>query len=237
MSIVPYRGTRNRRERRPLDRPQIVRAALALLDEVGLDGLTMRSLAERLGIQAASLYRHVQDKEELLVLLADEISGELPAVEIPVKAHDRPEQEWQGQLVDLARRYRRVLLAHRDGARLFASTRPAGPNRLRHIDALFGLLLSAGFPPQEAMRAGYHFNNFVTESVADEVRMSLAAETMGTSQSEAVAEAREQLRSLPANEYPNLTRFAEYVVDDDAEGLFQFGLDLWIGGLERLSRL
>ena len=143
-------------------------------------------------------------------------------------------REWQGLLVDLAWRYRQVLLAHRDAAQLFANTRPAGPKRLRHIEGVFGILLSAGFPPRDAMRAGYHFNNLVTEFVADEVRISTAAEAMGTSPSRFIAEAREQLRALPADEYPNLKRFADYVVDDDSEGLFQFGLELWISGLEQL---
>ena len=56
------------------------------------------------------------------------------------------------------------------------------------------------------------------------------------SQSEFIAEARKQLKTLPADEYPNLTRFADYVVDDDAEGLFQFGLEVWLAGLGRLRR-
>jgi AcrR family transcriptional regulator len=77
MAFVPYRDPRATR-RAQLDRAQVVRAALALVDEVGLDGLTMRRLAERLGIQAASLYKHVKDKDELLVLLADEISAGSP---------------------------------------------------------------------------------------------------------------------------------------------------------------
>lgn len=230
MSIVPYRDTRRHRERKVLDRPQVVRAALALLDEVGLDGLTMRHLAEKLGIRAASLYRHIRDKEELLVLLADEISAELPLMEVAGP------QDWHEKFVELARRYRQVLLSHRDAARLLANTRPAGPRRLRHIEAMLGVLVSAGFPPRDAMRAGYHFNNFVTEFVADEGRIATAVEAMGTSQSEFIADAREELRALPADEYPNLTKFADYVVDDDSEGLFKFGLELWISGLERLRR-
>src|SRR4051794_1681150 len=116
MSIVPYHGTRRHRKRQPLDRAQIVRAALALLDEVGLDGLTMRHLAERLGVQAASLYRHVRDKEELLILLADEISGEIPAEDF-ASEEDGERQDWKGRLADLAWLYRHVLLAHRDAAR------------------------------------------------------------------------------------------------------------------------
>src|SRR5215470_13599585 len=110
MRIVPYRSSERQRKRRPLDRAQVVRAALALLDEVGLDQLTMRRLAERLGVKAASLYRHVRNKEELLVLLGDEISGEIPLV--------RPSGSWQDQLKEMARNVRKGLLAHRDAARL-----------------------------------------------------------------------------------------------------------------------
>src|SRR5215470_3835884 len=123
MRMVPYRKSEQRRKRQPLDQARIVRAALELLDEVGLDELTMRRLAEQLGVQAASLYRHVHDKDELLVLLGDEISGEIPLV--------NPSGSWQAQLKDMARNVRKGLLAHRDAARLLAITPPIGPRRLR----------------------------------------------------------------------------------------------------------
>src|SRR5262245_2554362 len=116
MSIIPYKKSELRRKRQPLDPEQIVRAALRLLDEVGLDELTMRRLAERLGVKAASLYRHVRDKDELLVLLGDEISGEIPLV--------RPSGTWRQQLIKMAWNVRRGLLAHRDAARLLAITAP-----------------------------------------------------------------------------------------------------------------
>jgi TetR/AcrR family tetracycline transcriptional repressor len=206
----------------------VVRAALALLDEVGLDGLTMRRLAERLGIKAASLYRHVQDKQELLVLLGDEISGAIPVVE-----DGRP---WQERLVEMAWRVRRALLDHRDAARLLASTAPAGPRRLRHIDTLLRLLLSAGLGPRDAARAAYHLNNMVTEFVADEVRLSLEAEAMGITREQLLADARRHFRALPPDEYPTLTKLADFVADDDLDGLFQFGLQFWIRGLEGLGQ-
>jgi len=226
VSLIPYQDTRRHRVRPPLDRGQVVRAVLALMDEVGLDGLTMRRLADRLGIKAASLYRHVRDKQELLVLVADEIGGEIPVVE-----NGRP---WQDMLIDLAQRYRRGLLAHRDAARLLANTSPAGPRRLHAIDSLLGLLQSAGLGARDAARAAYHLNNFVTEFVADEVRFSTAAERLGTSRENMLGEARRHFRTLPPGEYPSLTKLADYVAEDDADGLFQFGLDLWIRGLERL---
>lgn len=224
MSFVPYRETRPPR-RKPLDRPRIVRAALELLDEVGLDALTMRRLAGHLGIQAASLYRHVRDKDELLVMLADEISGEIPALP--------PTGSWRDQLSELARRYRRGLLAHRDAARVVASTAPFGPRRLRHIETTLGVLRSCGLDDRDAARAAYHFNNFVTEFVADEARYAAAAEAMGVSRRKMLAEARRQFLALPPGEYPVLVALADHLAEDDADGLFEFGLELWLDGLAR----
>ncbi|HEX7795573.1 MAG TPA: TetR/AcrR family transcriptional regulator C-terminal domain-containing protein, partial [Vicinamibacterales bacterium] len=167
MSLVPFRSSERRKKRRPLDRQLIVRTALELLDEVGLDDLTMRTLADRLNVKAASLYRHVRDKDELLALLGDEISGEIP---LP-----RETGNWRTQLVEAAWNVRRGLLAHRDAARVLANTPPVGPQRLRHIDALLRILRTAGLKKQDAARAGYHLNNFVTEFAADEARFAAFA--------------------------------------------------------------
>lgn len=228
MSVVPYRDTQPTRARPALDREQIVRAALALLDEVSLDALTMRLLAERLGVKAASLYRHVRDKQELLVLLADEITAE-----IPIADDGRP---WRERLVDLAWSVRRGLLAHRDAARLIASLPPAGPRRLRAIDTVLGLMLSAGLTDRDAVRAAYHVNNFITEFVADEARFAQAAEAAGKTRDELAAEARQQLRSLPADQYPNVTQLADYLAGDEMDALFQFGVDVWLEAIERLRQ-
>ncbi|MGH2603105.1 MAG: TetR family transcriptional regulator, partial [Dehalococcoidia bacterium] len=136
--------------REPLDRGRLIRAALALLDEVGLDGLSMRRLAERLDVKAASLYWHVQSKEELLDLLADAISGEVPA--------PPPDLPWRPRLEALAWQYRRVLLSHRDAARILSATLPGRPNRLRLVDVTLGALLDGGFAGLDAARAGRLMN-------------------------------------------------------------------------------
>src|SRR5512143_581135 len=136
MRIVPFGKNQRRAKRKPLDQAQVVRAALALLDEVGIDELTMRRLAERLGVQAASLYRHVKDKDELLALLADEIAGEIP---LPARSGG-----WRDRLVEAAWNVRRGLKAHRDAARVLAGTAPFGPRRLRHVDSMLGILRAAG---------------------------------------------------------------------------------------------
>ena len=206
----------------------MVAEALDLMDEVGLDGLTMRRLAERLGVTAASLYRHVRDRDDLVALLADEVSGLVPMV-----ASDAP---WRQALRDMARGYRAVLLAHRDAARLLAGTPPAGPQRLRHIEALLQVLVAAGFADRDAAWAAYHFNNFVTESVADEVRIASTARIEGMTSADLNRRARDALRALPAERFPCLTRMADSIASDDPAALFEFGLELWLRALDSLVR-
>ena len=228
MSIVPFRKTERRRKRRPLDQARVVRAALALLDEVGLDDLTMRRLADRLGVKAASLYRHVHNKTELLALLGDEISGEIPA--------PRASGTWQERLTEIAWNVRRGLLVHRDAARVLANSPPVGPRRLRHIEALLRILRATGLRDREAARAAYHLNNFVTEFAADEARFAAYASTPGSSRRKLFAEARKQFASLPKGEYPTIVALAEALTEDAQDDLFQFGIDMCVRGIHALAK-
>ncbi len=229
MSILPYRRVERTEKRRQLDQAQVVRAALDLLDEVGLDELTMRRLAERLGVKAASLYRHVKDKEELLALLADQISGEIPLVS--------GSGSWREQLAAMAWNVRRGLLAHRDAARVVALTPPFGPRRLAHIEEVLRILRSAGLSASDAARAAYHCNNFITEFVADEMRFAAFAAAPGSSRKKIFWQARKHFQSLPRETYPNLVELAGELSEDDQDGLFQFGLEVWLRGIEGLATL
>jgi TetR/AcrR family tetracycline transcriptional repressor len=184
-------------------------------------------LADRLNVKAASLYRHVRDKDELLALLGDEISGEIP---LP-----RETGNWKTQLAEAAWNVRRGLLAHRDAARVLANTPPVGPQRLRHIDALLRILRTAGLKKQDAARAGYHLNNFVTEFAADEARFAAFADRPGVTRRKMLNEARRQFKSLPADQYPTLVELAEHITEDDQDGLFQFGIDMCLRGIEALA--
>ena len=224
MSIVPFRKTERRRKRRPLDQAQVVGAALTLLDEVGLDELTMRRLAEQLGVKAASLYRHVHNKTELLALLGDEISGQIAAP--PTSG------SWREQLAEMAWNVRRGLLAHRDAARVLASSPPVGPRRLKHIEAVLRVLRAAGLRDRDTARAAYHLNNFVTEFAADEARFAAYASTPGSNRRRLFAEARKHFASLPRNEYPTIVALAEHLTEDAQDELFQFGIDMCLRGIE-----
>ena len=228
MRLVPFQAPERRRKRRTLDQTQVVRGALQLLDEVGLDELTMRKLAERLGVKAASLYRHVRNKDELLALLGDEISAE---ISLP-----RSSGSWRDQLTESAWNVRRGLLAHRDGARVLASTPPAGPRRLRHIEAVLRILRMAGLTDHDAARAAYHLNNVVTEFAADEGRVAnITAAVPGLTRRKMLAEMRRQFKSLPNDEYPTLVALADQLTDGDQDALFQFGVEFCLRGVEALA--
>ncbi|MEV4512669.1 TetR/AcrR family transcriptional regulator C-terminal domain-containing protein [Dactylosporangium sp. NPDC049525] len=100
-----------------LDRQRIVAEAVALLDAEGLDGVTTRKLAARLGVQSPTLYWHVPNKAALVTAIADAILGQ----EFGDMAPPEPDQDWQDWLSGLAGRLRRALLAHPDGARVISA--------------------------------------------------------------------------------------------------------------------
>ncbi|MEC3951397.1 TetR/AcrR family transcriptional regulator C-terminal domain-containing protein [Sphingobium sp. HWE2-09] len=106
-----------RRTETGLDRDAVVAAAFAVVAEAGLDGLSMRRLADRLAVQAPALYWHIGDKAELIGLMSHRIYGEaLGAI--------RPCSDWRGWLIAFGRSLRRAMTAHRDGARICANGRP-----------------------------------------------------------------------------------------------------------------
>lgn len=111
-------GTMARRLDPNLDRDQLIAAAFTQLEQEGLDGLSMRRLAGRLGVQAPALYWHVADKAELLGLMAREIYA-MAYAGVPAVA------DWRAWLEGFGRALRRAFVAHRDGARLCAVARPS----------------------------------------------------------------------------------------------------------------
>ncbi len=214
-----------RRRRPPLDRKRVVEAALEVLDEIGLDGLTMRRLADRLGVKAASLYWHVGNKEELLGLIADEIGSGVREPE--------PGLAWRERLEALAWENRRVLLSHRDAVRILAGTAPTGSNRLRLSEITLRALLEAGLAHQEVAYASLLLTDYATGFVSEEVMLANAAEKQGVSLEEALAEVRGQFEFLSPKEYPSMVMLAGQLTNADADERFRFGLEVLLDGLEK----
>jgi AcrR family transcriptional regulator len=213
-----------RSERRPLTRDAIVDAALALLDREGLAGLSMRRLADELGVGAASLYWHVGDKEELLSLVLDRLVGETQVPD-PDPAH------WQEQVKELGRENLRQFRRHRDYAQISLGRIPAGPNSLPVLERYLAILVAAGLPPRVIAHAVDMFALYVGGFAYEE---SLRVPPLGD-ESASQDQLAEYFRSLPADEFPSLVALAGDLTSGDADERFEFALDLLVKGLEAMA--
>jgi len=147
----------------------IVRTAVEMIDEFGLDGLTLRALAGRLGISAPTLYWHVRDKRHLLDLVAEQVIADM----LPARRHaPRPGETVTEWLADAAHQQRAALLAHRDSARVVAGNRPT-QGALAGIEQTLRVLVQAGLDPGEAVRVLTAIGSYV---IGDALETQASAE-------------------------------------------------------------
>jgi TetR/AcrR family transcriptional regulator, tetracycline repressor protein len=139
-----------------LTKAAIVQAALSLLDEAGMDGLTVRALASRLGVQAPALYWHVRSKQALLDEMATQIWRQVGDVMAGLSA-DLP---WREVMRTYAVTVRGELLGHRDGAKAFTGTTLTDPDVVRRQEATFANLVRQGFTLPDAVRGLVMLNDF-----------------------------------------------------------------------------
>jgi AcrR family transcriptional regulator len=147
-----------------ISRESIIEAALAVLDEHGMEGLTVRALAKRLGVQAPALYWHVASKRELLDEMGTEVSRRVAAA---MDAEPRPEG-WRDGLALFARTLRREYLVHRDGARTFAGIRITDPEVLHSQERWLARWVASGLTPEQVARAAQLVAWFVIGFVIEE---------------------------------------------------------------------
>jgi TetR/AcrR family tetracycline transcriptional repressor len=167
----------------PLGRDLVVKGALELLDGGGLEALTMRALAERLGVKAASLYWHVRDKEQLLALVDEAISAE---IQLP-----SPTLPWRQRLEEVMRAWREVLVAHRDSARVALGRGIASdPATLSVLEFVLAALVQAGLSAEDAAAAGFMLASYVPGFVTQETAARGALAATGTHAEEAGEELR-----------------------------------------------
>jgi TetR/AcrR family tetracycline transcriptional repressor len=206
-----------------LARDQLVDAALDLLQEAGLDAVSTRRLAERLGVKSPALYWHVRSKDELLGLLADAICARmvLPAARHPFRV----------RLEEIALEYRRVLIAHRDAPRLFAEQAPTGPHRIKLYDAAVGAFLDAGLAAPEAVAMATFYRNFLLGMIAEEARQLSPVRRGGLRPTAALAAELSHLGD-ELRHYPNLRGAAELLTSIEPEKLFRLGLKVLLDGME-----
>ncbi len=148
----------------PLQRETVVRAALRLLDEGGLDGLTVRRLAGTLGVQNPALYWHFKNKQDLLDQMAEAMLADAFAVWGP----PAPGAPGADCLAALARTLRRALLSHRDGVRVLAGADLTGSAILTALDRALHALRAAGFPSGVALVGALAVVNYTLGAAFEE---------------------------------------------------------------------
>jgi AcrR family transcriptional regulator len=209
--------------REPLSRDRILRSALAVADEGGLDGVTIRSLAQRLGAKPMSVYHYVANKDEILDGLVDLVFAEIDLPE--------PTGDWRAQMTRRARSAIDVLGRHSWSIGLLESRTTPGPATLKHHDATIAALRAGGFSIEQTAHA-YAVLDAYTYGFAVQLS-SLPFE--GPDGAADVAESI--MAAMAAGEYPHLAEFAEQHALQpgyDFADEFEFGLDLVLDGLARM---
>lgn len=207
--------------RQPLTPDRIIDAAVAVADRGGLAQVSMRNVGRELGVEAMSLYHHIDDKEALLDRLAD-----WAFTQIDLPSPDRP---WRPAMADRAASARRALVAHPWALGLLESRRSPGANILGHHEAVLACLRTNGFSVALAAHAFSVLDAYVFGFVLTELNLPFDPGEGADEFIDSISEA------LPVEQYPHMVELVtEQVVGHDyAYGNeFQFGLDLILEGLE-----
>ncbi|MFO0728525.1 MAG: TetR/AcrR family transcriptional regulator C-terminal domain-containing protein [Myxococcota bacterium] len=214
--------TKKAASRPPLTRARALQVALELADSGGLEDLTMRHLAEALGVEAMSLYHHVKNKDEILDGMIDLVFGE---IEPPLAGED-----WRTQMRLRARSVRAALLRHPWAIRLMESRAAPGPATLHHHDAVLGCLRSGGLSVPLTAHAYALLDGFIYGFVMTELNLPFQSEA------ETQDVARQIFEGLPPGAFPHLVELTvEHVLRPGYSyaNEFEYGLGLLLEGLER----
>jgi AcrR family transcriptional regulator len=196
-----------------LSRSEILSAAVALVDERGVEALSMRSLAAELGVEAMSIYNHVASKDALLDGIVETVLDDVHATAAV--------GTWQEALRELALRHRAVALSHPRVMLLFSTRTVTSPAWRRAVEDTFAALQGAGFAADEAVSAYRIFWCFVVGYMHLELRN---AESPGLDA---------YLAALPAEDYPATHAHARALAEAERDTEFRRGVELVLDALER----
>ena len=208
-------------KRTPLTRDRVLRAAMKLADEGGIKAVSMRKIAQELGVEAMSLYNHVRSKDEIVDGIVD-----LVATEIDLAPSGGDWKEAMRRRVISAHEQ---LLEHPWAANLWMSGQTVGSARMLYAEAVLRGFREAGFP--EALT--YHAFHVIQSHV---MGFTLYVSSFDFDVEELAQLAASFLETFPTDEYPDLAMHIRQHAEprDEHEGTFEFGLELVLDGLERL---
>jgi AcrR family transcriptional regulator len=205
-----------KKTRQRLTRDRVIDGALRVMDGEGLDAVSMRRVAREVGVEAMSLYNHVQDKDDLLQGMCDRVMGDF---EFPSTTGD-----WLETCRATARSWRHVLQQHPDVMRLFAETHGPSmksPDALRPTEFALSLLRSGGLSDRETFEAFRTIGAYIQGFVMMETNASLDAHRHHV----------DQTVELP-DDFPVLRDVHRYFEECSTDEQFEFGLDLLLRGLQ-----
>lgn len=214
------KGRRGASARTPLSRERVIRAAVAVADDKGSAALTMRAVAEPLGVEAMSLYHHVAGREDILDGMVDAVFDE---IDLPPRDTD-----WKSAMRHRAQSARAALRRHPWAVALMDSRSRPGPATLRHHDAVIGTLRAGGFSVPMTAHAVSLIDSYLYGFVLQELSLPFS----GSAELEEVAGAI--LAEMPADTYPHLAELAtEHALKPgyDYGDEFTFGLTLILDAL------
>ena len=205
----------------PLSRQRLVDEALALLEDPRGGELSMRRLAERLGVAPNALYTHVRDKADLVAALVDEAYAGLDLVPHAL-------DHWTQQLAALSRALRQHLLTHPSVVPLALRQPGLGPHGLRLGEAIYNVLRPAGFSDEAVVGTVSALHTYVLGFVA------LEAPRAGTDHDgddEFVRRLSAFFAALPPDRFPHHVELAPLLTRFSSDDQFEFGLRTFLAGL------
>jgi AcrR family transcriptional regulator len=208
------------KQREKLSRDRVIDAALRIMDEEGLDAVSMRRVGRELGVEAMSLYHHVQDKEDLLLGIREQVLAQF--------LDPGTDGDWELRAREAARSWRQILRAHPNIMVLISESKRFAmtPTSLRPTETALRLLREVGLPENDAVKAFCALGGFIVGFVMFEIGMMRAS---GPEDQPPTPEGL--MAALPTDEFPCFVSSLPYLMQGDIEQRFEYGLDLMIAGI------
>lgn len=221
---APWRTPRSRsirtaKPRQALSVSRIVEAALAIIDAEGTEAVTMRRVAGDLQVVASSLYVHVANRQDLLLLVRDRVNQEVG-----------PSQQtgnWRGDLKGQHLKLQETLCRHGDVASLFFANVPAEESTMRGLETTLQQMLEAGIPAQVAT---WGLDRLLLYTVADAYE-GWCFSSAYAQQADFVGPIREYFEALPIEQFPVIRANAEAMLSGESTERYEFGLDMLLAGI------
>lgn len=205
----------------PLEFSTVLEQAQQLIAEAGFDALTMRRLAERCGVTAMSLYRHIRTKEELLAVLADRLLADL---DVPPDTG----LSWDDDVASVFRALRRMWLAHPEFGQIAATQPIDGKVAHQWLERVLGSLERSGLQGREIVDAYDALASYTAGAIQQHAGRKVSAVDP--------AERISRIRELPDDDFPHVRKFAELLVERQADEDFEAGLAIVLNGISQLAK-